>query len=597
MLALFRECLSLLSPRDRWRWIRVLPLLLLTSAIETVSAASVFVLVSVIAAPESVQTIPWIGPTLHDLIGGAPAKAGLTVVAAVAAIYLVKSALLAATEYYQAVAAAESASDLTIRLLTGYVRAPYAFHLARNSAGAIDTTVRLAGTIFGNVVSAFVHIAAETAVMLGIVCVLIAASPSTTLAVALVLLIVGSGLLRAMRSASSDVGRRVHQLSAERMKLQIQVLSAIDEIQVLGRGARFIERFADLCTRLARANALMNLLGALPRIVVETLFICGALVATTSLLASGLSNVETVSLLGLFAYAGFRIIPSVNRILMHVHTIRSDGHALRTIATDLAEVGSVSAAEAADSDWSFADSIELRHVSLCYDPRQAPVLRDVSLSIRRGERVALVGLTGSGKSSVMRLLTGLLAPSEGQIAVDGEPLHQRIAAWRRQIGYVPQHVHLVDDTVLSNVAFGVPTEEIDRDRAERAARAAQIDQTIRGLPEQWQTEIGDGGVRLSGGERQRVGIARALYHEPTVLLLDEATSSLDARTESALLRQLESAEPPPTLIVVTHRLATVRGFDRIFYFSGGGIAASGSFDEVATASPEFRGIVESASRE
>jgi ATP-binding cassette subfamily C protein len=375
------------------------------------------------------------------------------------------------------------------------------------------------------------------------------------------------------------------------MRQQAQALSALEEIKVLDRTQHFAERFADVSRLQAEIQAKSRFLQALPRITVETLFICGALAATVALLLSGSSSAQTVSLLGLFAYAGFRIIPSANRFLMHAHTVRHGQAGIDRITADLEQIEvPEDRATAAHDDWDFADRVVLERVSLTYPQQTQPVLAEIDLTIRCGESVAIVGSTGSGKSSILRLLVGLLPPDHGTITVDGADLQDVLPSWRRRLGYVPQDVHVIEDTLRRNVAFGFDDDEIEDTAVVRALRRAQLGEVVDGLPEGLDSSVGDRGLRLSGGERQRVGIARALYHEPHVLILDEATSSLDAKTEQEILAELRSDPRHWTLIAVTHRLASVRGFDRVVFIDSGRVRATGSFDELVEQVQEFRRI-------
>jgi ATP-binding cassette subfamily C protein len=236
----------------------------------------------------------------------------------------------------------------------------------------------------------------------------------------------------------------------------------------------------------------------------------------------------------------------------------------------------------------FDERIAFEGVSFAYEREGAPVLRDASLSIAPGESVGIVGPTGSGKSTLLDLLLGLLTPSKGRITVDGAELAGQLASWQRSIGYVPQDVYLEDATIRANVAFGLEREEIDDERVGRAVRSAQLDDFLSSLPAGLDTVIGERGVRLSGGERQRVAIARALYHEPELLVFDEATSALDPITELELTRAIDALKGKKTLVVVAHRLGTVRRCDRLFFLRDGRIEAVGSYDELLERSEEFR---------
>jgi len=582
---------SLLSPEGRRRWARVLPLILVSSASEAVGAAGVFALVAAVADPSAVGAIPVVGDVLRSLSGDDPRRAGLLLILAIAAFYFLKVLVVVAAEYAQAHASTRSASDLSSRLLTGYLRAPYLFHLRRNSTDLVHTTTHLAGASFALIVGAIVHTAAEALVLLSILCVLLLVAPGVTLLAAAVLTAIGSALLAGMRKYSLRLGHQARDLSASSMRHQTQALSAVDEIMVLDRADYFAHEFERLAARFADVMARQNFSLALPRVIVESLFIGGALCVTVALVLTGVSNTRTISLLGLFAYAGFRIIPSANRILYHSQTIRHGAAGIDQIRADLRELetlGSPSDDESPIAPLRFADRIELSDVSLDYGDGAPIVLDSVDLTIQRGRTVAIVGATGSGKSSIVRLIVGLLSPTRGEVRVDGVPISRVVRAWRRQLGYVPQEVHLIDDTLRRNIALGRADAEIDGAAIDEALRRAQLDRFVASLPEGLETRVGDRGVRLSGGERQRAGIARALYNRPSVLILDEATSALDPQTEAAILGVLRAELGGSTLIAVTHRLHGVREFDQVVFVHQGRIQGVGTYDELAATHPEFR---------
>jgi ATP-binding cassette subfamily C protein len=586
-----RRCYALLSPADRVRWLRLVPLIVVTSSIEAVGTIAIYLLVAAIADPGTVMETPVVGGVLRGFVRDGTTNLGVLLIVPVVLFYILKSATVAATEYAQAVASTRTASNLSIRLMRGYLRAPYLFHVGRNASDMVHTTTYVAGVTFGGVVSALLHIATEALVFVAILAVLIAASPGIVTIAAGVLIIVGGLVMSAMRRTSARLGQREHALSARSMRRQAQALGAVEEIMVLDRAQYFAERFAEVSRLQADIHAKSRFFQALPRITVETFFICGALAATVALLLSGSSSAQTVSLLGLFAYAGFRIIPSANRVLMHVHTVRHGQAGIDRINADLEQIE-----EPRDrrppvrDDWDFSDRVLFERVSLTYPEQSRPVLDEVDLTIRRGESVAVVGSTGSGKSSIIRLLVGLLRPDRGRITVDGAGLEDVLPSWRRRLGYVPQDVHLIEDTLRRNVAFGFDDAEIDETAVLRALQRARLGEVVDGLPQGLDSSVGDRGLRLSGGERQRVGIARALYHEPHVLILDEATSSLDAKTEQEILAELRSDPRDWTLIAVTHRLASVRGFDRVVFIESGRVRAVGSFDDLVEQVEEFRHI-------
>jgi ATP-binding cassette subfamily C protein len=237
-------------------------------------------------------------------------------------------------------------------------------------------------------------------------------------------------------------------------------------------------------------------------------------------------------------------------------------------------------------------AIELRDVDFTYENAAVPALRNVDLIIKRGEKFGIAGQTGSGKSTILDLILGLLSPTSGEVLVDGEPIETRLPGWLNSIGMVPQSVFLIDDTIRRNVAFGVSDKAIETGRVEEALKVAQLSTFVDSLPEGAETIVGEHGVRLSGGQRQRIAIARALYSDPSILILDEGTSALDSATESELMEALENASHDRTVIIVAHRLSTVQRADRIAFLDQGRIVDVGRFDELVARNANFRELAQ-----
>jgi ATP-binding cassette subfamily C protein len=305
----------------------------------------------------------------------------------------------------------------------------------------------------------------------------------------------------------------------------------------------------------------------------------------------GRAGVDVLPLLGLYAYAGFRMIPSANRILWRINEIRHGTSAVQQLYHDY-RLLDCSASDRRDAAGTarlpFTDCLATEGVSYTYPGAARAALQDVHLTIRRGESIGIVGSTGAGKSTLVDTIIGLLQPDCGRVTVDNLDVQTRLRAWQRQIGYVPQSIFLADDSLRRNIAFGVPEAEIDDHRLQVAIGMAQLAAFVAALPAGLDTCVGERGIRLSGGERQRLGIARALYHEPEVLVFDEATSALDQGTEGEVMRAIEALHGKKTLLVIAHRLSTVRHCDRLIVLCNGRIIACGSFDTLMAHHPEFR---------
>jgi ATP-binding cassette subfamily C protein len=330
---------------------------------------------------------------------------------------------------------------------------------------------------------------------------------------------------------------------------------------------------------------------ALPRIVVETFFVCGALLVMV-LLTDGRSGTGAVPILALYAYAGFRVIPSVNRILWLMGDIRFGSAAVARVPADLGALRATGSA--VNGAGEFRDRLAFEHVTYAHEGTERPSISDVDLVVRRGESIGIVGPTGAGKSTLVDLVVGLLDPTAGRITIDGDDLRAARVGWQRALGYVPQAIFLVDDTVRRNVALGLPDAAIDEACLRDAIRRAQLDAFVATLPDGLDTVVGERGVRLSGGERQRIGVARALYHRPAVLVLDEGTSALDGPTEAALMDALRGPDRATTMLIVAHRVASVRHCDRLVVLRDGRVRDVGSFDELMARSADFRALAATA---
>jgi ATP-binding cassette subfamily C protein len=584
-----------LSTEGRWRWMALVPLALASAAAEATSAAALFGLIKIVEEPARAGSLP-VARTLYAWLPSHDDRAVvLTFTVLLVVFYLVKNLLQILQTFANSRLVAEETAGLARRLFTIYVRAPYAFHLRRNSAELIRNVAYSAGVVFRSGMAPAVALVFETVVMVAIGAVLLVVAPAVTLVTAGLLAGAAAVFLRLSRRAVARWGRRSEQLMHQVLQNLQQTFGAVKEIKLLGRERYFSDAFDRAEQGLVRVEHLHTTLAAVPRVIVETLFVVGALVLVALVVMLGHTGPEVLPLLGLYAYAGFRIIPSANRIMLYVSLIRGAGAAVAQLFDDVRSTEALAEdeSEGGVAPLPFFDRIELTGVGFAYEDG-TPVLRDVDLTIQRGESIGVVGLTGAGKSTLTDLLLGLLAPTAGRITVDGRDLAAADGVarrgWQRRIGYVPQTIVLVDDTLRRNVALGIPDARIDEERLTAAVRVAQLEGFVASLPEGLGTSVGERGVRLSGGERQRVGIARALYRGPDVLVFDEATSALDNRTEADLVAALDTLPGPATRIIVAHRLGTVRACDRLVFLKDGRVDDVGPYDALVERNPTFRTI-------
>ncbi|MGA1707438.1 MAG: ABC transporter ATP-binding protein, partial [Phycisphaerales bacterium] len=351
--------------------------------------------------------------------------------------------------------------------------------------------------------------------------------------------------------------------------------------------------FSERCWEISKTSADAQVIGQSPKHILECIAV-GGLVAVAMVLSSGDQSagpwLAQISFLGLAAY---RLLPALQATFQSITTMRVSRPAFENITADL-RAGREREARPAlpvPQGWQHhpAKAIELRDLSFRYTPDRPRALDGVELSIRSGTTVGFVGPSGSGKTTTADIVLGLLVPEAGALVVDGETIDDsNRAAWQSRLAYVPQHIFLTDGSVAENIAFGVRREEIDMDRIREAGRLAQIDEFVQGLDKAYDEQIGERGVRLSGGQRQRIGIARALYRDASGLVFDEATSALDGLTEQEVMSAIEGLQGQRTIILIAHRLTTVRHCDAIFEFENGRVARSGTYEELLATSERFR---------
>jgi ATP-binding cassette, subfamily B, bacterial PglK len=502
-------------------------------------------------------------------------------IALVALFYILRAAFLIWAEWFKESTVARSGAKAAERLFARYLAADYLFHLKRRSASPIQEVSRSTTVAYQLVAASVLNIIAELATMSALVGVLAVTAPAPTLiAVGLVLAVVTIPILTTRR-AWHRWGERMKRLEEQQLHILHQSLGAVKEVKIAGREAYFEGRLRAVRRDLAAVEGGRAALGTAQRLGVETALIVGMLAVLWLVTRGGASGADTVSLMGLFAYAGFRVVPSANRIMLNAgHWRTGRAFAKNAIADFNALDRVVLRPHGPEPVVLFHETLVCENVTFAYDAELTPAVSNVHLRLRAGESLGIVGATGSGKSTLVALLLGLLQPTSGRILIDTVPLAGLERGWQRLIGYVPQDTYLLDDTLRRNVAFGVPDPLIDEQRVARACTLAQLDDLLRQLPQGMDTPLGEDGTRLSGGQRQRVAIARALYSDPAVLVFDEATAALDNQTEREVTKAIASLHGTRTLIVIAHRLTTVEACDRLIFLQDGRIAAAGAYDEL-----------------
>lgn len=494
-------------------------------------------------------------------------------------VYLVKNLFLVYMLWRQTQFAFDVQASLSSKLFSRYLRQPYTFHLQKNSAQLIRNVVSEV-SLFRGILSGAMQLLSEMLVLAGIAILLLVIEPVGSLAVVLFFLILvwGFHLLTHGKLARWGEARQYHD--GWRVQHLQQGLGGIKDIKLLGREGNFLAQYDTHNRESARAWKMQTLMQNFPRLLFELLGVSGLVVLVLGMLAQGRDAATILPTLGLFAAAAFRLLPSVNRILASMQAMRGGDSVINMLCMELSAQEAGAPAQAGQK--MHFSALSLRDVSFCYPGQTRVALENISLNLRHGESIGLIGASGSGKSTLVDITLGLLAPSSGLIELNGVDVHNNLRQWQDMIGYVPQNIFLTDDTLRRNIAFGLADEKIDGAAIQRALKAAQLDEFVAQLPQGLDTMVGERGVRLSGGQRQRIGIARALYHDPEVLVLDEATSALDETTERGVMQAVAALKGNKTLLVVAHRLTTIAHCDRFVRMEQGKVVQQGKVSELSS---------------
>lgn len=565
---------KLFTNSDRVAFIRIVVMVIVGMFLETISLGIVVPIIGILTQDDYQQKYPFI----VDIFGNLSREELISaVMVAMVLIYVVRSLFLFWSLWIQKGFSASVSGRLSQSLFSIYLRQPYLFHLQRNSS-TLMRNAKNATSVVTCGVDPFLVLLTDGLVAIAMFALLIAVEPVGTLAVLLVFGLSTFMFQRTTRRRIDNWGYQVDYHETKILQHLQEGFGGAKDVKVLGRENEFLSQHEKHLGESIRINRIYNVILTLPRSFMEIITIIGLCLLVVSMVVRGRELADIVPILGLFAAAAFRVMPSINRLLMATQTLIFNRSIIASVYKDflLDSPDSLSL----KSESKFATQLELINVSFKYPTAATASLQNVSLVVKRGEAVGFVGPSGAGKSTLVDVILGLFAPTTGVVKVDGQDVQQNLRNWQNQIGYVPQAIYLTDDTLRRNVAFGLNDENIDDNLVSNAIRLAQLEEFVATLPEKLETVVGERGVRLSGGQRQRIGIARALYHNPSVLVLDEATSSLDTPTEHGVMQAVQALQGSKTVLIVAHRLSTVEYCDRLYKIENARITEEGTFDKV-----------------
>jgi ABC-type multidrug transport system fused ATPase/permease subunit len=597
-MSTYRKLYDLLSPAERKRALLLAGMILVMAMLDVVGVASIMPFMAVLANPGLVQSNAVLSAA-YSFFGFESEQAFLFALGVVVFLLLVTSLVFkAVTTYAQTRFTLMREYGLGKRLVEGYLHQPYSWFLGRHSADLGKTILSEVGTVIGRGVVPFMTLIAQGAVAVALLVLLVIVDPMLALTVGLVLGVSYSIIFKSVGGLLKRLGQARVMANRERFTAVSEAFGAAKEVKMAGLESTYVRRFAAPAEVYAKGQATSQVIIQVPRFVLEAIAFGGMLLVILYLMAQRGSFAGALPVIALYAFAGYRLMPAMQQIYGAFTQLKFSGPALDALHEDLMSLGKHGEDTGAlSTDYQqmiLSEEIALNNVVYRYPNAEQAALKGISVQIPVNTTVGFVGATGSGKTTTVDVILGLLVPSEGSLMVDGRVIDESTRRqWQRAIGYVPQQIYLSDDTVASNIAFGLEKSEIDQSAVERAAKIANLHEfVVNDLPRGYETAVGERGVRLSGGQRQRIGIARALYHEPQVLILDEATSALDNLTERAVMDAVNNLGHEITIILIAHRLSTVRQCDQIYLLERGEVKGSGTYEELIAKSDRFATMAE-----
>ncbi len=574
---LLSKLMYILTPQQKTYGLVVIICSLIGALFETLGVSIIYNLVQAMVNPEDLFDHRILGPILRFLNVSGAAGAVWTTCILGALLYIVKNVYLVALVWLRVKYACKIRRELSIKIIRSYMHREYPFflrvttgELLQCSRADVDGVYHIVNQSFKLIVDS-----ATTAFIFAYIIYTDAAMAFCVIALGLLCLILVTGIFR---KRVRVMGKRSRESKAILNQYLLQAYNGIKEIMVKRTQGFFVNSYRKEYLRYQKSQIDSNIAKESPTNLIEAVSVAGIMIALGFRMSGMQDAISFVPKLAAFALAAFRILPSlgkisssINFIVYRTASLEKTWNTLREVEIEEAAAREKTPVSETEEDLArrFCDELVLKDVTWHYEGIDKNVLDHLDLSIRKGTSVGIMGSSGAGKTTLMDIILSLLKPQSGTIEVDGRDIHEIPTAWARMIGYVPQTIYMTDDSIRNNVAFGLYPEEIDDDKVWRALEQAQIDGFVKELPNGLDTKVGDRGVRFSGGQRQRIAIARALYYDPDILVFDEATSALDNETEAAVMESVDSLQRAKTLIIVAHRLSTLKNCDEIYEIRDG----------------------------
>lgn len=588
----FKKLFFLLSIDERKQAGLLLVLIIIMALFDTIGVASIMPFMAVLTNPEIVETNFFLKLLFEKsyIFGVENIDDFIFYLGGLIFILLIISLTFKTFTTYKQVHFAQM-RQYTIgkRLIEGYLNQPYSWFLSRHSADIEKTILSEVSTVIGNGINPFIELIAKGIITIALITLLILANPKLSLIVGFSLAFLYGIIFYFIRKYLTLIGSKSLLNNQLRFTAVSEAIGAAKEIKVGGLEKKYIQNYSTSAKIYAKTLTASNIIAILPRFILEAIAFGGIILMLLYIISQTGSLNNALPIISLYVFAGYRLMPSLQVIYSSITKLTFVGPSLNRLYDDLKSLRP-SIKNQENTSLTFDKIISLNNIFYNYPNSSKTAIEGISLSILAKSTVGFIGTTGSGKTTIIDIILGLLQPQKGTLEVDGKIITaQNIKSWQRCIGYVPQHIYLSDDTVSANIAFGIDNENINQKMVEDASKIANLHHfVINDLSQKYHTTIGERGVRLSGGQRQRIGIARALYHNPKILVLDEATSALDYETEKAVMDAVNNIGKDITIILIAHRLESVKKCDKIFILEKGKVKGQGSFEELINSNEDFR---------
>ncbi|WP_209122919.1 ABC transporter ATP-binding protein [Alkalihalobacillus sp. BA299] len=571
------KLLMLFNRQEQKRLVIIFLMMIMAALFETIGIGLIVPFVGIITNPDMILDQPILSYIYHLFNFGSTNAFIIFSVIVLLFIFVFKNLYLLLFQYIQYRVILNQQVRLSRKLFQKYLRKKYTFHLQRNTSDLLRNVTGEVPKVFQGIILSFFHLMTEVLVITCLLALLLITAPLATLTASI--LLGGSVLIffSIFRNKISSLGKEQQKVNGKMIKAVNQGLGASKEIKVSGKERFFVNEYAKYIKVQVNNSRYMKILEQVPRLFIETLLVSIVLITMLIIIFQGTSKTEIVSTMALFAMAAFRLMPSINRVIASITSMKYSYPALALVHEDLFDGNdesqslghSTPVVNKISENKTFTKSIQLSNISFRYPKQEDYSVKNVSLNIPIGKSVAFIGESGAGKTTIVDIILGLFQPEEGKVLVDGKDLFDQKSLWQQKIGYIPQAIFLSDDTIRGNVAFGLDSDSIDDEQVWYTLEQAHLKEFVMSLPDGLDTHVGERGVRLSGGQRQRIGIARALYYNPEILFMDEATSALDNETEKEIMKAIDGLKGEKTLIIIAHRLSTIENCDTVFKMSKG----------------------------